>query len=318
MTCELACELKGRTSLKLGDLQRAPENCPYINEMKKATVIPVEYFEGIHRSLQPILEMFQHIEGLEEVYHRVKDFEEFYSKQQEAISRAIGNLLLPEVPFKDVEPLIKQMSVVSEYFSRIPQSYYGMQKLERLYKPLPVARKRESLELTRRLTSCLRGHEYSSEFQAICRDTLSYLFVPPLGQPVEESRTDTGLQRRDIVIPIPYDAEGFWFMLRQKHQAEALIVDCKNYSGPIEANEIVVTSKYLGERRLGLFAVIISRCEPAESAVKEIKRLWLEEGKMIVCLDDASLKAMIALKEDGEDPELLLDRVRFDFLQSLE
>jgi len=121
----------------------------------------------------------------------------------------------------------------------------------------------QPFDLKERLLSCPGGQEHWTEFQTLCKDILVYLFVPPLDEPMVESKTETGHQRRDIIFPIPYNAKGFWAMIMHKYHAEALIVDCKNYSSPIGQDEIIRISRYLGKKRLGLFAITIGRLPPA-------------------------------------------------------
>jgi len=172
----------------------------------------------------------------------------------------------------------------------------------------------QGFDLVERLSLCPQGREHWVVFQKLCKDILTYLFVPPLSEPIVESRTGTGHQRRDLIFPIPYDAAGFWALIRSRYYAEALIVDCKNYSNPIGQDEITHISRYLGKEGLGLFAIVISRLPPAKSAIKEILRLWRNEGKLIVCLCDDDFKKMIELKEKGQEPEKVIDEIRFDML----
>jgi hypothetical protein len=86
-----------------------------------------------------------------------------------------------------------------------------------------------------------------------------------------------------------------------------VIVECKNYAEPLQANQVTITSKYLGAKRMGLFGIIVCRKGFAESARKEQERLWMEEEKMIICLEDNDLLKMLELRETGEDPTKVID-----------
>jgi hypothetical protein len=81
------------------------------------------------------------------------------------------------------------------------------------------------------------------------------------------------------------------------HSSLAVIVECKNYGKELPANQVVITSKYFGPKRLGNFGIILTRKGLSSSAKAEQKRLWSEESKMILCLNDADLTKMLELKE---------------------
>jgi hypothetical protein len=95
-----------------------------------------------------------------------------------------------------------------------------------------------------------------------------------------------------------------------------LIVECKNYSASLGPNQVVITSKYFGEKRLGLFGIIACRKGLSESARREQERLWVDEGKMILALTDDDLNNLLSLKETGEDPLKVIDNAIRLFRQS--
>jgi hypothetical protein len=100
---------------------------------------------------------------------------------------------------------------------------------------------------------------------------------------------------------------GFWEFIELGYKSLALIVDCKNYSDFLSPNQVTLTSKYLGERGLGMFGLIISRRGFSRSAEREQRRLWTIDGKMILSLIDADLIKMMSLKEEGDDPSKVID-----------
>ena len=161
--------------------------------------------------------------------------------------------------------------------------------------------------LISKLKCCPMGKEHWKEFEDACEEILEYLFVPALNPPFVQDRTEFDLQRRDLIFDIPYDTTTFWNLIRLSHKSSAVIVECKNFSGKLPPNEVVITSKYFGEKRCGLFGLIITREGLNESAVKEQKRLWKEDNKMIICLEDKDLIKMILLKNNGHEPEIIID-----------
>jgi len=63
---------------------------------------------------------------------------------------------------------------------------------------------------------------------------------------------------------------------------------------------------------------MFSRLEPTESAIKEVKRLWRDDKKLILCLTDAHLIKMLELKEKNKEPEIVIDNAIHEFLRVLE
>lgn len=212
---------------------------------------------------------------------------------------------------------IKSIQQIAEDLYQSISTYYSNEVLELSTRFIEPSQPR-SRELIEKLSECSPGRENWRKFEVVCKEILTFLFVPTLLEPLEQLETESGLQVRDLILHIPCDVSGFWNLIQSKYDALAIIVECKNYSNPIEGNNVVISSKYLGERRLGRFGIVISRFPPAESAIKERKRLWLEEGKLILFLEDEDIKTMIKLKDEGNDPEIILDKKQRDFRQSLE
>lgn len=303
--CDLVCELKEkRGDIIFSDLEKAPENCPYKIYFSKISNVIAEQYGKI-------------ASGIIEQYSGIA---KHLAEQQKAIADLYRNSVIPQITFSQIAPVAKQLSdAYRESFSSIARTYYPREELEIVHQTInPPPPESPSAKLIDKLSSCEKGREHWQKFQRIGTEILTYLFVPPLGEPIEGSRTESGLEIRDLIFQIPYDASGFWQMIVLKYNASALIVDCKNYSEPIGKYEVLHTSQYLSEKRLGNFGIILTRCSPSVSAIKEIKRLWGEEKKMIICLDDEELKKMIQLKENNYGPEKLIDKKRFDFLASLE
>jgi len=55
-------------------------------------------------------------------------------------------------------------------------------------------------ELRQRLTQCKPGRGGWKEFEDACAETLRFLFVPPLTEPIVQPRTFSGIDRRDAVF----------------------------------------------------------------------------------------------------------------------
>jgi energy-coupling factor transporter ATP-binding protein EcfA2 len=163
--------------------------------------------------------------------------------------------------------------------------------------------------LAKELANCPKGKEGWQDYQRVCKKILSFTLCPPLLEPREQSTTEGGEQRRDLVIHIPFGISGFWAWVQRTHDAIAVIADCKNYSESLPSEEITLISKYFGERRLGKFGLILTRVDVGDDVLQEIKRLWTDPGLKIVLvlLTDEDLIAMLKLKEFGGRPEAVID-----------
>ena len=99
------------------------------------------------------------------------------------------------------------------------------------------------------------------------------------------------------------------------YKSLALIVECKNYATPLPQNQVTITAKYLSDKGLGLFGIIICRKGLSESARRTQEKLW-NEGKMLLVLSDHDLQNILNLKEAGEDPSKVIDNSMRKFRQS--
>jgi hypothetical protein len=194
--------------------------------------------------------------------------------------------------------------------SSIAPTYYALEEQ-------PAVTKAPENALIVRLKTIPPGKRHWREYQSVCRDILSFCFVPPLSAPLEESRTKGGHHRRDIIYNIPMGAEKFWGYVQSAFSAIAVIVDVKNYGKKLPPDEVVVVSKYLGSKKLGDFAIVPCRKGPSEATKEEQINIWRNDGKMIICTSDAELEQMVALKEAGDRPELVLDRLIREIRQSI-
>ncbi|WP_326572420.1 hypothetical protein OG539_28055 [Actinacidiphila glaucinigra] len=170
----------------------------------------------------------------------------------------------------------------------------------------------EALELTAKLTNMPAGRGSWSAYQRLCRDIAEYLFCPPLESPAWESLDDAEMNRRDFILP-NYAETGFWKFIRDKYFADYVVTDAKNFTHGIEKREVLQVANYLSKHGTGLFALIVTRVDPQESAVHAIKSQWMQHDKMIVTLTDADVVQMLAVKSFGNDPSEVIRQKIEDF-----
>jgi hypothetical protein len=331
LNCKLECQFKGKDKgPKIGDLVNVPKECSYRMQFQQTA-------ERLATSLS------QHVAAMnrafasapafnlgmltQQEYKAIAELNKYYNQQMQTIA-AFGARLSEITQSLQLKPIFESYQYLQPQFEMARNAarlmlistplYFPSQEFKVLEKPIKISKRSPAMKLIERLRACQKGKDGWTEFQILCKEILAYLFVPPLLEPVEQERTETGLHVRDLIMDVPYALTGFWGYIRDKFDSSALVVECKNYSTPVEGNQIVISSKYLGRNRLGRFGIVLSRSDPAESAYKETRRLWNEDEKMVLCLKDDHLIKMLQLKEITKKPEIVIDHVIHAFLRSLE
>jgi hypothetical protein len=77
--------------------------------------------------------------------------------------------------------------------------------------------------------------------------------------------------------------------------------------------EILQVANYLNPRGTGLFALIVARKEPDETARWICREQWVLHGKLIVGLGDDDVTQMVRTKMAGNDPAELIRQKIEDF-----
>lgn len=149
-------------------------------------------------------------------------------------------------------------------------------------------------------------------YQRVVRDILAATLSPPLGQPLDENANLSGVNRRDIILP-NYAVTGIWKFLRDHYEAHFVVVDAKNFVGGIKKKEILQVANYLSPHGAGLFGIIACRNAEDRSAEVTRREQWVVYRKLIIILNDADLKQMLAISETGEDAAIVVRQKIEDF-----
>jgi hypothetical protein len=212
----------------------------------------------------------------------------------------VEKLRAADIEVWDLEYIIRNFS---EQISLVSTSYY-----KALFSVLNARPKglTEEQRLIKSLESCPSGRKDCYVFQDLVREIIELLFTPPLAKPISELSDRTQTNRRDFIVP-NYTEEGFWSFMRQKYEADYVVVDAKNYTGKVKKQDVLQLANYLKSHGAGLFGLIITRkggdnfgCEHT------LREQWLIHRKLIVVLDDEDVKAMLMAKSDGRRPEEVL------------
>ncbi len=161
-----------------------------------------------------------------------------------------------------------------------------------------------------RLKRCKPGRGEWQVYQKLVGEILSALFCPPL-DPVSEQNADGNYKnRRDFVLP-NYSADGYWPYLRERYQAEFIVVDAKNSAAGVKKDDILQVAHYLKKDGTGLFGIICSRRAMEDTAQAHLRDVWITDKKMIVILGDSDIEQMLLNKQKGVDPcQILIEKIR--------
>ncbi len=268
--------------------------------------IPKELFSGIvdqqaalERALVPVTEAIQ---CSMQVFSQLNFPLEQLGKTFESLGRfEIPSVQIPRHVLDSINTFSRYDSLTYGNLARVSTSYYPPEEQK------PYTAKASDDPLIVQLRRLPPGQETWPEYQKLCQAILSFCFVPPLLEPLYEASTESGIHRRDMIYHIPHEASGFWAHVRTAYFALAVIMDAKNYSDTLPKDQIVITSKYFGPKKLGNFGIIVCRAGLNDSGKKELADRWVHHDEMIVCLTDDDLEEMVGLKLAGQDAERVID-----------
>jgi hypothetical protein len=164
-------------------------------------------------------------------------------------------------------------------------------------------------ELLRRLPKIPHGKAGWSAFEQFAEDLLNLLFVPPLNTALPQSSNESGVNRRDFVLPNYSAAETFWGFLRSHYRGDFIVADAKNYTKPIGKEQIQLAN-YLSHHGTGLVGMFLTRNGLAQDGRWTSREQWLLHNKLIIGLSEDDYRQMLLTRRAGGDPaELVRQRV---------
>lgn len=197
--------------------------------------------------------------------------------------------------------------IANNFKEQIEKSKYPI--FQKVFYEQPIGGVSIQRVLINNLKNIKKGKEDWSRYQRHVLTILEYLFGKTLSSPINESSDKFGINRRDFILR-NYSENGFWKYLREKYQADFIVIDAKNYSGKIKKNQILQIANYLKQHGTGLFAMIIARNNVEDTGSYFTRReKWITENKMIIILDDNDLEKMILAKSSDSAEEIIKQRI---------
>jgi len=179
-----------------------------------------------------------------------------------------------------------------------------------------VAPKHDADELLSRLAAVLPGKAGWKEYEDICIEILSFLFIPPLRFPRIQTRSDDGLDQRDAIFPIGV-GNNFWDGVKREFGCRMVVAEFKNHKGPIGQTEVESLEQYLMRKAKRSFGLLCCREESSPSALKARRRTWMTNECMILFLCTDDVREMVKLRVDELDPTIVLEAQLDDFFVGL-
>ncbi len=172
-------------------------------------------------------------------------------------------------------------------------------------------------ELIAAVQACPVGIDGWRTFEDVATAALTHLFVPPLTEPRVQSRSFSGIDRRDAVYPNRnMTADTFWGQLQIELKARLVLVEFKNYDlHDLGKDEVDQVRNYL-TRPFGNLGLICCRQEPSKEALLRRNQVYTQEGKVILFVTEQNICEMLRIKERGEDPaKLIVEMVELFYMQ---
>lgn len=145
------------------------------------------------------------------------------------------------------------------------------------------------------------GSAAFKKYEELCVSILKYILGEYLTLWEQQKTTEENLYRFDMCCKIKNGVtQDFFDTICKYFSTKYIVFEFKNYEEPITQREIYTTEKYLYEKALRKVAIIISRNGADKNAKKAARGSLRESGKLIICLSDKDLKAMLQIKKEGE------------------
>lgn len=167
------------------------------------------------------------------------------------------------------------------------------------------------------LNSCPPGNDGWIEFEDICIEILTFLFVPPLEVPRIQPRSLSGVDRRDAIFPNRnFTNDNIWGQIFQELNARLILFEFKNYDKTgIGQDEVNQVRNYLTEP-MGKLGILCCNKDPNKSASTKRNTIYSSEKKVILFITKEHLVEMLYIKEKSEDPaNLIMDMIESFYIQ---
>ena len=154
----------------------------------------------------------------------------------------------------------------------------------------------------------------AKKYEEECSKLLASLLYPQLDFAKEQSRTDSGVQIRDLIF---YNNRSHPFLadIFDIYESRQIVFELKNVR-EVEGEHINQLNRYLKEE-FGRFGVLVTRNQLPKTVFRNTLDLWAGHRKSIIALSDADIELMVDIYESKQrDPVDVIKRSYADFSRS--
>ena len=221
-----------------------------------------------------------------------------------------------DAEFKDRVSVLRynrhNYGAVFEFVTRKEKSA-GECKNDPLFSQIPITSAKASLAAIKRLPTGIQeanDKKYERELSRL----LASAFYPRLDFAQTQSRTDSGVQIRDLLFynnrSIPILDELF-----TKYDCRQIVMEMKNVK-QIERDHINQLNRYLTDQ-FGRFGVLLTRNPLPAAMFKNTVDLWAGQRRCIIALSDEDIELIVTLFESKQrEPIDVLNKKYVEFIRA--
>jgi hypothetical protein len=186
-------------------------------------------------------------------------------------------------------------------------------KNDPLFKPIAVTSAKRKLEEIKKLPSGKNDNADKRYEECVCQ-LLASLFYPQLDFAADQSRTDSGVLIRDLIL---YNNRSFDFLkdIFDTYGSRQLVFELKNVR-QVERDHVNQLNRYLNDE-FGKFGVLVTRNPLPRHIFKNTIDLWSGQRRCIIAVTDADLEMMVTVFESRQRlPIEVLKRAYVDFTRA--
>ncbi|BDS11478.1 hypothetical protein [Aureispira anguillae] len=202
---------------------------------------------------------------------------------------------------------------IVQAYTSIKEKHFENCKNDPLFSQIPITSAKRKISTILKLPTGKTDNADRKYEDNTCQ-FLTSLVYPHLDFAQEQSRTESGVQIRDLIF---YNNASTPFLkeIYNTYDCRQIVMELKNVK-EIQQSHILQLNRYLKDQ-FGRFGVIITRNPPPKKVIKNIIDLWSAYRKCILVLDDSDFKMMTQVFESKQrDPIEVIKKKYIEFTRA--
>jgi hypothetical protein len=181
-------------------------------------------------------------------------------------------------------------------YTEIKEMQFENCKNDPLFNQIPVISAKRKISTISRLPTGKTDNADLKYEDNTCQ-LMASLVYPHLDFAKEQSRTESGMQIRDLIF---YNNRSTDFLqeIYDTYNCKQIVMELKNVK-EVKQEHILQLNRYLKDQ-FGSFGIIVTRKPPPKKVIRNIIDLWSAQRKCILVLDDTDLKMMTQVFESKQ------------------